>query len=179
MIIKFCKLSILSAVIFGILLSMTSCDLINGGDEDDDDDEITGDYMITFRTEDGLEEYTSEDAVVGLVDQIDKQHRALISGGRSDRSIGLQIYDDKNIAESTYSGYSIDQSTFTIVGVGLVFIVDQEVYISSYYQQSDVVIKISELTSNSARGTFSGSVRSSLGNDLTITEGKFYVPLEN
>lgn len=178
MIIKFYKLSILSTVIFGILLSMTSCDLINGSDEDDDDDKITGDYMITFRTEDGLEEYTSEDAVGGLVDQIDKQHRALISGGRSDRSIGLQIYDDKNIAESTYSGYSIDQS-YTIVGVGLFLIFDQEIYSSSYYQQSDLVIKISELTSNSARGTFSGSVRSNLGNDLTITEGKFYVPLEN
>ncbi|AEL26892.1 hypothetical protein [Cyclobacterium marinum] len=174
--IKFYKLTIIFSVIFGILVTMTSCDLINGGDEDDDN---TGDYMITFQTEDGLKEFTSEDAVVGLVEQNDKQHTAIFSGGSSDLSIGLQIYDDKNIAESTYSGYSIDQSTSTIVGVGLIFIADQEVYISSYYQQSDVVIKISELTSNSARGTFSGSVRSSLGNDLTITEGKFYVPLEN
>ena len=150
------------------------------------DDNIGGNsYMISFKTNGVLEEFPLEDAVSGsFYEDVTKTQFGLrFTGTDNPRKIYLDVYDDKMITESPYTGYAVTPATGQkpayIVGAKIAYSTDAQTTHSTISQNPDVTISISEITQTTVRGTFSGTLKSNGKADIDITEGKFFVRVVN
>ena len=87
--------------------------------------------------------------------------------------MSLQIYDDKQIGEMSYSGYDVSGSA--LVGVLMGYQDTSGTLYTQLSLSSDMVINISSITTDAVSGTFSGTLQSTGKADISITEGKFTV----
>ncbi|GEO20809.1 hypothetical protein CQA01_13430 [Cyclobacterium qasimii] len=158
------------------MVAITSCNMSGG---DDDDDDKIGAYMVSFKSNGVLQEFTSDHFPQGSLYEIGAQYGAGISAVRSASSFSIQVLDNKSITAKSYSGVvkieATAESPAYLEGASLGYGEGQTSYLSASLD-SDVKVAISEITAVSMRGTFSGTLKSSGEQDLVVTDGKFYVP---
>lgn len=146
----------------------------------DDEDDKNGVYVITFEANGILQKFTSDHFPIGDFHDNGTQYSGLFKANQSASSIGIQVYDNKPITEKTlYKGYAVTQATQTpayAIGATLVYKEGQNTYVTPYVNP-DVTVKIEKITTTTATGTFSGTLKSSGKPDVIITNGKFHVPL--
>jgi len=170
---QFTKMVIL---ILGLLVALTSCKM---SDDGDDDDGKIGEFMISFNANGTLQEFTSDHFPQGSIYDNGSQYTAGFSAVRSASSVGIQVLDNKTVTAKSYTGYSLTQATQQssayVIGAVVSYSEGQTGYSSLVGLDSNVTVVISEITTTSIRGTFSGTLKSSGEQDLVVTNGKFYV----
>lgn len=164
-----------------IALFLGSCKK-DGDDDDDDGRDDSGSYMISFKANGVFQEFTSEDFTKGAFSDNGTQYSSIVTGTRSSGqiAIGVEVFDNKAISETTYTGYVVTEATSQtpayVVGASINYRDQQMIYLTGA-QSPNVTIKITAITATSVQGTFSGTLKSGGGPDIVITEGKFYVPI--
>jgi hypothetical protein len=174
--LRFSQFTKMTIFVFSLLISITSC---STGSDDDVDDEI-GDYKISFNANGVLQEFTSDHFPQGSVSDNGTQYIARFTGVRSSSTIQIEALDNKAIIKTSYSDYVITQATTQslafVVGASIAYAEGQTTY-TTPSTNPNVLVTITEINSNSVRGTFSGTLQSNGKEDLVVTNGKFYVEL--
>jgi hypothetical protein len=149
-------------------------------DSDNEVPDDSGSYMISFKANGVIQEFTSDNFPEGAFYDNGTQYNGLFTGTRSSSKIGVEVYDKKAITETTYTGYAVTEATTQslayAVGAAISYQDGQTIYLTGF-QNPDVTIKIIEITSTKVRGTFSGTLKANGKADIVITEGKFHVPI--
>ncbi len=137
-------------------------------------DATSGDgYVMRFYVDGSKVEFTGQGSLVAAFAQSGTIFNAVFTGYTANSNMGLQIFDNKAIGATTYSGYGIVGSS--IVGV----LISYEDTDGTVYTQgtgtTDATITISEITDTTVRGTFSGTLKANGKPDIKITNGEFFV----
>lgn len=156
------------ALILGVALLML---LVGSCKKDDNTD--SGAYVMSFKVDGKLVEFKVQASLVAAFGHADNVYNAVFTGYDPDSNISLQIFDGKEIVAATYTGYGLVGGS--IVGAVIGYSDKSGTLYTQYAVNSDATITISEITSSTVRGTFSGKLRSNGKSDISITEGKFYV----
>lgn len=133
-------------------------------------------YFMKFDVDGKTIEFTTQASLVAAFSSSGttvKQYNALFTGYNSNSNMGLQIFDGNAITTGTYTGYTIVNSA--VVGVLIGY---QDTSGTLYTQgttNSDAVITISEMTTSTVKGTFSGTLKATGKSDISVTNGQFYV----
>lgn len=133
----------------------------------------TGAYEMSFKVNGSLVDYKTQESLIAAFSQTGSQYLLLISGYDANSNMSLQIYDDKQIGEMSYSGYDVSGSA--LVGVLMGYQDTSGTLYTQLSLSSDMVINISSITTDAVSGTFSGTLQSTGKADISITEGKFTV----
>ncbi len=144
------------------------------------DDEPSIDYKISFKVDDVLEEFTSENSPSGNLLDGNLPNRLSIFAEKPSAVISLTVFDMKAIIETTYNGLVVKQSNtqYSIVGAEVGYQKNKANYASERFPSSDVSITITEMTSKTVRGKFSAKVYGAAQGEIVITDGEFFVPLD-
>lgn len=127
-------------------------------------------YEMSFKASGTLVDYKTEGGLDASFNQTGNQYITIFHGSDANSYINLSIYDDKPTSETSYSGYTVLNSSITYG----VFIGYTDSNGTIYTQPGgDVIIRVNSITANSASGTFSGTLKAAGKADLVITEGKF------
>lgn len=169
----------ITILFLSLMISIASC--IKDDDIDKDQNAV---YMISFKANGVLKEFSSDHSLQFGITQSGDQHIAIISGfkppsssGMPPSTVGIQAIDIKPIASNTtYSGYTPRSSTPS-TGAYMHYNEDLITYNTLYLADRDMTLQIIEITSTMARGTFKGTLKSAGNPDLKITDGKFHVPI--
>ena len=153
-----------------------------GDDEKEEDDNNA--YMISFKANNILQEFTKDDLLIGNIgiDGSGDYYVGSAEGTSSAVRVLLNVFDKKAITENTtYSDYVITPATSqTPVYPFGAYIgyhkVNEQKYYDSGRQNSNATITITSITTKSMRGKFKGTVKLMDQADISITEGKFFVP---
>jgi hypothetical protein len=133
----------------------------------------TGSFLIQFKVDGTLVEYTSQSSLMAVFAHSGAQYNAVFSGYDELSNINLSVYYNKEITSGTYSGYTLAGSA--IVGSLISY---QDKSGTNYTQasvNSDASITISEITATTVKGFFSGTLLASGKPDIVITNGEFFV----
>ncbi len=146
----------------------------SGGDSTGPD----GTYYLRFKANGTQITYADQFRLNATVSQAANQHLLLALGFDDTSNFSATFFDGAPVSQKTYAGYNINQSLGAFIGV-----------IFAYQNTSGVVYgpgstndesaTITELTSTTVRGTFSGTVRAAGQADVVITNGEFYLPRGN
>jgi hypothetical protein len=172
----------LACLILGFVLVTV---LFSSCNKDDDADDSDYNYMISFKADGVLEEYpmTNENAGSFYEDATSTQFGLRFTDIGKPSTIYLDVYDNKMITESSYSGYVVTpaagQKPAYIVGAKLAYYNDAQSTHSTGLTDAVVSVGISEITKASVRGTFSGKLKAKGKPDVEISEGKFFVRIAN
>ncbi len=155
----------------------------NSCKKDNDEDEAVdkGSYMISFKANGHLEEFSSDNFLVCAFYDDGTHFTGQVSGTRSSSKVGVEVHDNTAIVETVYSGYKVTQASQTpayVEGAAIVYQEGQAIYLTDF-DNPEVTVRITKITSTSVSGTFSGTLKSSGKADIIVTEGKFTVPLGN
>lgn len=172
-----------SYLIIGLAMVAMLSGSCKKGDGSDEEEEDNGNgYKISLKVDGVLWEFEDQyfPPYGSFVD-----NGVLFSGtfgatGRAS-SVGLQVYDTKAIVKHDYSGYVVTQTSGhnTISGAVVSFADSQLSYSTQSITNPTVHVQLTEITATTARGTFSGTLKSQNGKpDIKITDGKFYVLLK-
>ena len=138
-------------------------------------------YMISFKANGVLQEFTSEHSPKFGITDSERQHTAVVHAARPASWVGIQALDVKPITAKTYSGYTVvntaAQAKDYEAGASMQYEDGSIYYISPYLPDRDMTVQILEMTSKIMRGTFKGTLKSLGKPDLIITDGKFNVPI--
>ena len=158
-----------------ITLFLGSCK--KDGDGDDVDDSSS--YIISFKLNGELQKFADENfPPSGSFYDDGTQYSGLFAATGYATSIGFQVYDTNAIVEKDYSGLVITPTSGhnSLYGAVVSYTNGQDSYSTQSVTNPTVHIKITEITSTSVRGEFSGTLKSQNGKaDVVITEGKFFV----
>lgn len=130
-------------------------------------------YMMRFKVNGAQVEFKTQASLVAAFGQSGNIFNGVFTGYDAKSNISLQVYDNKAISETTFSGYALVGSSFVGALIGY-----QDNDGTLYTQgsiNSDATIKISEMSSTTVRGTFSGTLKASGKSDIAITNGEFFV----
>ena len=148
---------------FALLLLLSSCKK--------DDNGVSG-YLIQFKANGKQVEFTEQASLLTLF-YSGSVYNALFSGYTASSNISLQVFDNKTISETTYSGYALVGSAF--VGA----LIDYQDTDGTIYTQgtanSDASVTITQLAATTVRGTFSATLKASGKPDMVISQGQFFV----
>ena len=127
-------------------------------------------YEMSFKANGTLVDYKTEGGLTASFNKTDNQYITIFHGEDANSFINLSIYDDKPTSETSYSGYSVLNSSITY-GVFIGYTDDS----GTIYTQAggDIIITVNSITTDSASGTFSGTLNASGKPELVITDGKF------
>lgn len=116
-------------------------------------------------------EYTLEGALVATFSNAGQQYVGIFSGYDTNTNMNLQVYDNTDISEKDYSGYTTVNTE--LVGV----LMGYQDNSSTLYSKGggDVVVNVSSITDTSVSGTFSGTLKAAGKPDMVIADGKFTV----
>lgn len=138
-----------------------------------DDEPAENEYYVRFNANGEKIEFTVQGAVVAAFGQAGNKYNAVFTGYDATSNINLQVFDNKEITTSAYSGYTLSGTSFigALIGYndksGTLFMQDALNPVTS--------ITITEITSTTVKGIFSGTVKASGKSDISITNGEFYV----
>lgn len=156
----------------GVILAIVVFALLSGGCKKDDDSGSDG-YHMKFKLDGAQVEFNMQTALVAAFAQSGTQYNAVFSGSDGKSNTGLQVFDNKAISASKYSGYTISNSA--VVGALMHY---EDMNGTVYTQGSvnpDIEITIVEINSTIVKGTFRGTLKSTGKADISITNGEFFV----
>lgn len=130
-------------------------------------------YIMKFKTNGTTVEFTSQSSLVAAFANSGSQYTATFTGYDSNSNLSIVVYDNKAIAPVTYSGYQLNNTEF--IGALIVYEDKNGKIYSQLSTNSDIKVVINEITSTTVRGTFSGTLTSSDNEELSVTNGEFYV----
>jgi glutamate synthase domain-containing protein 3 len=138
-----------------------------------DDATDDGKYFIRFNANGSKVEFTVQGSLVAAFGQAGTQYNAVFTGGDAASNISLQVYDGKAIAAGTFSGYTITGGA--VVGAIMGYSDNSGTLYTQGSVGSNASITISEITTTTVRGTFSGTLKASGKTDIVVSQGEFYV----
>ncbi len=130
-------------------------------------------YVMKFKSNGSQVVLNVQGSTVAAFAQAGTVFNGVFTGSDNVSSISLQVYDNKTISATTYSGYKLVGST--IVGALISY---NDAAGTPYTQGSanpDASVTISEITETTVRGTFSGTLKSAGKPDIAVTDGEFFV----
>ena len=139
----------------------------------------SGGYYLRFQTPSGQVNFTSQPSLMAAFSQAGNQHTMLVTGYDATANFSISVFDGAAITQKTYSGNDINPALGALVGVQLTY---QDASGTVYSIGSGTVIQtvtISNITSTTVTGTFSGTLRSTGHADLLISNGQFLVQRAN
>jgi hypothetical protein len=151
-----------------LALLVTACSSSTGNDDDD------GGFFMRFDANGTRVTYTNEATLFATFTQSGAQHSAVFTGYDANSNMALQVYSDAPIAANTYSGYTLSGTVFVGALIGY-----EDATGTLYTQgtgtsiQSQIVL--TSVTSESVRGTFSGTLKAAGQPDVVVTNGEFLV----
>lgn len=134
-------------------------------------------YRMSFKANNNFVEYTLDGALLATFSKAGNQYLLTISGYDIGSNLNLQIYNDEEITENTYSGFV--PSSSALVGVSMGYQDNSTTIYTRASTDTDVIIHVNSITETAVSGTFSGTVKASGKADISITEGKFNVKRYN
>lgn len=147
------------------ILVLSSCSTTNSKNN--------GGYVMRFKANGNTVEFTVQASLTAAFGQSSNQYNGLFTGYDANSDISLQVFDDKTISESTYTGYTIVGSA--VIGTLISYQDDTGTVYTQGSGSSDATVSITQITSKTVRGTFSGTLKASGKPDMAITGGQFYV----
>jgi|ADurb_Cas_01_Slu_FD_contig_31_2042670_length_1168_multi_5_in_0_out_0_1 hypothetical protein len=164
------------AFMFGLGVSLLLMATFTSCSKDDDDESSDGKYYIRFKANGTQIEYSNQLLLTAAFGQSEQFYVVVFSGANDASSnISLQIHNDKPITEGSYSGYSIMEGTPKGVIIGYLEKSSNVIFSSGGGPGVEANIKVSELTGTHVKGEFSGVVKSNGRDDITISDGTFFV----
>lgn len=147
-----------------------------------DDEEEQGDgngYKITFEVDGVAKEFSDKDfPPIGVFTDDGKQFTGHFAATGRASSVGFQVYDTKAIVKHDYIGYVITPTSGhnMVYGAVVSYTDGQLSYSTQSITNPTVQVEITEITTISVRGKFSGSLKSQSGKpDIRISKGDFFV----
>ena len=168
-----------------VALFSVSC----SGPEDDEEEEEDGNgYKIALKADGVLWEFENQDfPPFGTFYDDGKTYVGTFGATGRASSVGFQVYDIKPIVvKKDYSGYVVRQvfppnaAHYNLIEGSVLSFADSQLSYSTQSIANPIVhVQLTEITATTARGTFSGTLKSQNGKpDIKITDGKFYVLLK-
>jgi hypothetical protein len=130
-------------------------------------------YYLRFKANGTQVNFTAQASLYAAFAQAGAQYNMIGTGYTATSNSNIQVYNNSPVVVGTYSGYNINGGA--LVGALVGYQDDGGV---SYTNQS-ATITISEITSTTVRGTFSGVVEANGHPDITITNGEFRLQRAN
>jgi hypothetical protein len=147
--------------------------ILVGSCKTDEDDNSNSGYFIRFKANGTQVEFKEQTSLVAAFAKSGIQHNGVFSGGKNLSNIVLQVFDNKAIEATTFTGYTISGSSIVAE------LISYNDNTGANYTQgsvgSNATITISEITATTVRGTFSSTVKSAGKPDISITQGEFFV----
>lgn len=137
------------------------------------DNDDGGIYKMKFKANDTMVEFRTQASLTASYGQSGSQYNALFTGYDAESNMSLQVFDSKPIEEATYSGYVLSGSAF--VGALIGYQDKSGTLFTQGANNSNATINLTEITSTTVRGTFSGTLKASGKPDIQITNGEFFV----
>ncbi|TNF40638.1 MAG: hypothetical protein EP310_08565 [Bacteroidetes bacterium] len=138
-----------------------------------DDEPADNEYYVRFNANGEKIEFSVQGTVVAAFGQAGSKYNAVFTGYDATSNISLQVFDNKEITTSTYSGYTLSGASFIGALIGYN---DKS---GTFYMQDALnpvtSIIITEITSTAVKGKFSGTVKAAGKSDISISNGEFYV----
>lgn len=138
-----------------------------------DDEPAENEYYVRFNANGQNVEFKVHGLLVAAFGQAGNQYNASFTGGNTNSNVSLQVFDNKAITSATYSGYVLTGSAF--IGAIIGYQDNSGTLFTQGAVSPNSIITISEITSTTVKGTFSGTVTASGKSDISITGGEFYV----
>lgn len=139
----------------------------------DDETETSGEYYVRFNANGQKIEFKVQGATVAAFGQAANIYNAVFTGYDASSNLILQVFDKKEITTSSYSGYTLSGASF--IGSLISYQDASGTVFRQDVSNPVTTVTISEITSETVRGTFSGIVKTSGKPDISITQGEFYV----
>jgi hypothetical protein len=139
----------------------------------DDETETSGGYYVRFNANGQKVEFKVQGATVAAFGQATNIYNAVFTGYDASSNVILQVFDKKEITTSTYSGYTLSGASF--IGALISYQDDSGTLFRQEVLNPVTSVTISEITSETVKGTFSGIVKASGKPNISITQGEFYV----
>lgn len=138
-----------------------------------DDTTSNEQYAFKFKANGTQVVLNQQASLVAAFAQSGNIYNAVFNGSDGVSIAILQVYDNKAISSTTFSGYNLVGGS--IVGA----LISYDDATGTGYMQgagnSDATVTISEITEKTVRGTFSGTLTATGKPDIAITDGEFYV----
>jgi len=134
-------------------------------------------YYFRFNANGSVVNYTSQPSLVVAFGHSGSQFNALITGFTSSSNANVQVFSGSAIGTVTYSGYNVVGGAFVGALVGY-----QDASGTTYTSGSgatDAVVTITQLTSSTMTGTFTGRLKATGKADIVVTNGEFFVKRAN
>ena len=147
-----------------LLLILDSCTKDQNG--------VSG-YVVQFNANGKKVEFTVQASLVAAFANSGTLYDGIFTGYTASSNISLQVYDNKAISETTYSGYMLVGSTF--VGALIDFQDTDGTIYTQGTSNSDATVTITKITATTVTGTFSGTLKANGKPDMIISQGQFYV----
>lgn len=114
-----------------------------------------------------------EGSLVAAFAQSGNIFNGVFTGSDGVSSITLQVYDNKNISETTYSEYQVVGTS--VIGSIITYNTADGTGYSQGTINPNVTIMVTEITETTVRGKFNATVKATGKPDISITEGDFFV----
>lgn len=139
---------------------------------DDTDNEA---FYMRFKTNGTQMAYNDQTALNATFVTTGSQRSATFAGVDANTSMTVEALDEVNIAEDIYDGY---WTLETHVFGSLITFVDADgvIYASATDNSSDAVVTVTEMTSTTVKGTFTGTLKAEGHPDIVVTSGEFFIP---
>lgn len=132
-----------------------------------------GGYVMKFDVNGTTVEFTGQASLSAAFSSSGNQYLGVFTGYDATSNMSLQIYDNKSIVAGSFSGYTIAGGALT--GILITYQDHGGTVYNSATTNPDAVVNISEITSTTVRGTFSGTMKSAGKPDISVTNGQFFV----
>ncbi len=143
------------------------------GCKKDDDNGDGGQYYMRFKANGTTVEFKVQASLVAAFGHAENVYNAVFTGYDADSNISLQVFDSKDIVETTYSGYGLVGTSF--VGALIGYKDTGETLYTQGATASDASVTISEITATTVKGTFQGTLKADGKANIAVTNGEFFV----
>jgi hypothetical protein len=137
----------------------------------------SGQYYLRFNANGSQVSFTSQPTLLVAFAQSGTQYNALITGYTASANASLTVFNGSAINTGTFSGYNIVGSA--LVGATIAYQDASGTLYSSGTAATDAVITITDKTSTTFKGTFSGRLKAVGKTDIVVTSGEFFVKRAN
>ncbi|HNU60265.1 MAG TPA: hypothetical protein PKI08_09990, partial [Aquaticitalea sp.] len=123
--------------------------------------------------------FTSQQVEEGLYIDNFTPYRLTFSAYSDTETIFITLYDMLSLTERNYNGYTVTQTDTNVIISGPTIgyqtnNLNYSTVLDSNYP--DVALELTEITSNTMKGRFSGILKRNGTPDIVITEGEFVIP---
>ncbi len=130
-------------------------------------------YYMRFKANGVQFQFTEQASLVATFAQTGTIFTSSFTGLDGLSQIVLFVYDNKEIAVKTYSGYFLVGSSF--IGALISYNDPSGNFYKEGIGNSDGTVTISEMTDKTVRGSFGGTVVANGKADIKITNGEFFL----